>query len=77
MAKIVRKVPNEPEGKTISLGETVYGFKPDANGENVCEVADKAHVAHLLALDDGRAYALHSSEVPAPKPPKPKAKKKR
>jgi hypothetical protein len=73
VAKIRRNVPNEPEGKVVTLGSTHYHFKPDGNGNNVADVEDKAHVSALTAIDEGRAY--ENLDAPAPAPVK--AKKKR
>lgn len=73
---IRRNCPNEPDGKTVELGGTKYHFKPDADGENVAEVVQKAHISRLLAIDEGEAYEIKDPSGPlkndAP-PVKPKA----
>jgi hypothetical protein len=56
------RIPNEPKGRTITLGNKSYPFKPNERGHNVCEVKDKAHAAHLLALDAGAAYERYDPE---------------
>lgn len=73
---IRRKCPNEPTGKTVELGDEKYHFKPDEDGDNVCEVTQKAHVSRLLAIDEGEGYEIKDPTLKADAPPvKPKAAK--
>jgi hypothetical protein len=42
------KSPNEPKGRSITMKDgTKYDFRPNSEGVNVCEVADKDHINHL------------------------------
>lgn len=69
-------IPNEPDGRTIELGDVIYDFAPNAKKHNVCEVADKAHLSRLLSIDEGAAYVLYDPEAPK-KPKAPLAPAKR
>lgn len=43
------KTPAEPKGRSIKMRDgTEYQFKPDETGDNVCEVSNEDHVAHLI-----------------------------
>jgi hypothetical protein len=50
--------PGELYVKTIELGERQYAFLPDKDGDNVCEVTEKAHLSRLLGIDDGESYSI-------------------
>lgn len=44
----------EREGGTVvKIGNTDYHFLPNANGDHVCFVSDKAHVSRFLAVPEG------------------------
>jgi hypothetical protein len=60
----------EPEGRTVDIDSIEYHFLPDADGANVCDVQEKAHVARFLAIPEG--YEIHDASLkntvtPAPK----------
>jgi hypothetical protein len=61
-------IPNEPQGRKVELGGLVYHFKPDAKGDNVCEVTEKAHVQRLVSIDDGEAYEIHDASLATTRP---------
>lgn len=61
---IQRICRNEPDGKTVDLGGTELHFKPNKQGDNVCEVTDKVHLGVLLAIKEG--YQIYDPDAPKP-----------
>ncbi len=63
------------EGSKIELGanrERVYLFKPDKNGDHVCDVTDARDIAALIKIDEG--FEIHPGELsrgPEQKPVEP------
>lgn len=49
-------------GSIIELGDSKYHFKPNGDGNHVCDVPNEGHAAILLAIDTAyRPYALDSN----------------
>ena len=49
-------------GSIIELGDSKYHFKPNGDGNHVCDVPNEGHAAILLAIDNAyRPYALDSN----------------
>jgi hypothetical protein len=66
---------NRPKAP-IEIGDKVYYFTPldptNPNSEHVCEVADKSHIAKLLAIPEG--YYIPEDDEPVTTPAaRPKA----
>lgn len=49
----IQSLIKRKNGSKILIGETTYDFQPDADGNHVCEVTDKAHIERLLAVTEG------------------------
>ena len=51
-----------PGGSIIELDDSKYHFKPNGDGNHVCDVPNEGHAAILLAIDNAyRPYALDSN----------------
>ena len=49
-------------GSIIELDDSKYHFKPNCDGDHVCDVPNEGHAAILLAIDTAyRPYALGSN----------------
>ena len=49
-------------GSIIELDDSKYHFKPNGDGDHVCDVPNEGHAAILLAIDTAyRPYALDSN----------------
>jgi hypothetical protein len=59
----IQSLIKRKNGSKILLGSTTYEFKPDAEGNHVCEVTDKAHIQRLLAITEG--YVEHGKQPKA------------
>jgi hypothetical protein len=70
---VVSKIPNEPDGRTVTIGENTYDFAPNTRGHNVCEVEDKSHLSRFLAIDEGAAYELYDPDATKKAAATPKA----
>lgn len=58
MSQIIECLIKRAGGSVIELGAAKYHFKPNAEGDHVCEIADKGHADILLAIDTAyRQYA--------------------
>lgn len=58
MSQIIECLIKRAGGSVIELGAAKYHFKPNAEGDHVCEIADEGHADILLAIDTAyRPYA--------------------
>jgi len=55
-------------GTEIKLGETVYHFAPNKDGDHVAEVTDKAHIERLLSIEE--AFEEHGTKAAKSAPAK-------
>jgi hypothetical protein len=45
-------------GSKIDIGDKLYHFAPDKNGDHVCDVTDKEHIKRFMSID---AYEPHDA----------------
>lgn len=51
MSQIIECLIKRAGGSIIELDAAKYHFKPNAEGDHVCEIADEGHADILLAID--------------------------
>ena len=51
MSQIIECLIKRAGGSIIELGAEKYHFKPNAEGDHICEIADQEHAGILLAID--------------------------
>lgn len=59
LCKLIRK-----GGTTVSMGDTIYHFKPDAEGLHVCDVDNLDHAKRLLAIPEAYASLVDAANLP-------------
>lgn len=60
------KIQNEPKGRRVDIGGVDYHFAPNARGDNVCDVTDKAHIQRFLSIVDG--YEIYDPDAQPSQP---------
>ena len=62
MTQTIECLIKRPGGSIIELDDSKYHFKPNGDGEHVCDVPNEGHAAILLAIDTAyRPYDLDSN----------------
>ena len=62
MTQTIECLIKRPGGSIIELDDSKYHFKPNGDGDHVCDVPNEGHAAILLAIDTAyRPYALGSN----------------
>lgn len=62
MTQTIECLIKRPGGSIIELDDSKYHFKPNGDGDHVCDVPNEGHAAILLAIDTAyRPYALDSN----------------
>ena len=62
MTQTIECLIKRPGGSIIELDDSKYHFKPNGDGDHVCDVPNEGHAAILLAIDTAyRHYDLDSN----------------
>ena len=62
MTQTIECLIKRPGGSIIELDDSKYHFKPNGDGDHVCDVPNEGHAAILLAIDTAyRPYDLDSN----------------
>ncbi len=49
----IESIIKRPGGTKVTMGKTLYHFKPDEKDQHVAEVEDQGHIAVFLGITDG------------------------
>jgi hypothetical protein len=49
----IESIIKRPNGSKITIGDTQYHFKPNADGAHVADVENDAHIARFLSITEG------------------------
>ena len=52
---LIKSLIKRDGGSLVNIDGINYSFQPDADGDHVCEVADKGHIEIFLSIAEGYA----------------------
>ncbi len=70
---IIHSLIKREGGTVVPMGNDTYNFKPDENGNHVCEVKNKAHIERFLSIKEGFIEFGKTTKAVEPEPQEPES----